>query len=172
MGTISHGHTLTNGVRHFTPTYRSWADMKSRCTNPNRGRDTANYLDRGITYDPRWERFDCFLEDMGARPEGMTLDRRDNSLGYSKSNCRWATASQQARNTRSTKLTVDRAVEVICRYARGDATGDIAKDFNISRRLITWVVQGERPWPEAMPIALRILGIENVADIRSMRNGA
>jgi hypothetical protein len=91
--------TKTHGYR-YTRTYRSWSSMKSRCRNP----ETCHYQDymaRGITYDPRWEKFENFLVDMGERPEGMTLDRFPDPNGnYCKENCRWATPEQQARNRR------------------------------------------------------------------------
>lgn len=81
-----------------TPTYRSWESMKSRCKGTGGRKNNKWYLDKGITYDPDWETFANFLRDMGERPEGCTLDRIDNSKGYSKENCRWATASQQSKN--------------------------------------------------------------------------
>lgn len=82
-----------------TPTYVSWQAMTQRCTNPNAA-DYARYGGAGITIDPRWKSFRTFLANMGERPTGTTLDRIDGTKGYSPSNCRWATASQQNANKR------------------------------------------------------------------------
>ena len=78
-------------------TYSSWHSMKSRCTNSNySGYD--RYGAKGISYDKSWESFENFWADMGDRPENTTLDRIDNTKGYSKENCRWATNSEQQSN--------------------------------------------------------------------------
>ena len=89
-----HGHT-TGG---FSPTYHSWASMIQRCTNPKRY-GYKHYGGKGVTVCPRWLSFDSFLEDMGVRPEGLTLERKDVSGNYEPSNCKWATATEQARNS-------------------------------------------------------------------------
>lgn len=80
-----------------TRTYKSWQAMKSRCTDLKR-HNAASYALKGISYAPAWESFSTFLADMGERPLGMTLDRIDNSKGYYKDNCRWATPEQQRAN--------------------------------------------------------------------------
>jgi len=91
---------LTTHDMSGTPNYKSWAAMLGRCTNP-RDAGYKNYGGRGISVAPEWSSFEQFLADMGERPEGTSLERRDNSEGYCKDNCQWATPKQQARNRRS-----------------------------------------------------------------------
>jgi hypothetical protein len=84
-----------------TPTQHTWDKMKQRCLNPEH-RSYRHYGGRGITIDPRWiESFENFVEDMGERPNGRTLDRIDTNGNYCKQNCRWATTDQQARGRRN-----------------------------------------------------------------------
>lgn len=85
-----------------TPTYTSWRKMKERCHNPASDQFEW-YGARGITVCQRWrESFAAFLADMGERPAGTTLDRWPDVDGnYEPGNCRWATKTQQARNTRT-----------------------------------------------------------------------
>jgi hypothetical protein len=72
--------------------------MRARCNRPHH-RDWRYYGGKGIKVCDRWnESFNFFLEDMGERPEGMTLDRIDGEKSYCLENCRWATEIQQKRN--------------------------------------------------------------------------
>lgn len=91
----THGHTSRG---HRSPTYWSWFSMKQRVTNPkNIG---AKYYFGRVDMDPRWQKFEAFLADMGTRPEGTSIDRIDNDRGYWADNCRWSTAAEQIHNRR------------------------------------------------------------------------
>lgn len=87
-----------HGLSH-TPIYRVWSSMISRCHNPNHDA-YENYGARGIKVCEEWKTFEGFFASMGFPPEGLSLDRINNEIGYHPSNCRWATRSEQASNTR------------------------------------------------------------------------
>jgi hypothetical protein len=81
------------------PLYATWKGMRNRCNNPRAPR-YKDYGGRGIAVCKRWDKFQNFLADMGERPPGTTLDRKNNDRGYSKRNCRWATPAEQSSNKR------------------------------------------------------------------------
>jgi hypothetical protein len=75
--------------------------MINRCRHKSVA-GSERYLGAGISVAPRWERFENFLADMGERPEGTTLDRKENTLGYGPDNCRWASPAEQVANRSNT----------------------------------------------------------------------
>jgi len=91
--------------RKVSPEYNCWNAIHARCRAD--GQDHDLYFDRGITVCERWGKFENFLADMGRRPSSAySIDRIDNNGNYEPGNCRWATATQQARNRRSNRWVV------------------------------------------------------------------
>lgn len=100
---------VVNGQR--TPTYYSWCSMKSRCLR-EADPDYHIYGGRGITICDRWvNSFDNFVDDMGFRPEGTTIDRINPDGNYEPGNCRWATPKQQTDNRIMRKRTGKRNLQ-------------------------------------------------------------
>lgn len=84
-----------------------WAGMLDRCTNP-KNKAYPRYGARGIHVCDRWKDYSAFIEDMGPPPPGASIERVDNAKGYDPDNCRWATQSEQTRNTsRNRMVTLD-----------------------------------------------------------------
>jgi hypothetical protein len=92
-----HGHSSASGA---SPTYHSWAGMHARCTN-SKHEAFRYYGGRGISVCKRWSDFQHFLEDMGEKPPGKSIDRIDVNGNYTPKNCQWATPLQQTENRRT-----------------------------------------------------------------------
>jgi len=105
---LKHGHSSVN-----SKTYRSWCAMLQRIRGTISTTSDPFYKDRGVLVCDRWNpdkggSFENFLDDMGERPEGTTLDKDIKGgigcLIYSKDTCRWATPKEQANHTRRCRL--------------------------------------------------------------------
>lgn len=82
---------------------KTWRNMLNRCSPKAPCR--RNYYDRGISVCKDWLSFERFRDEMGEPPsDGMSIDRINVNLGYSRENCRWATQTQQMRNTTTNRI--------------------------------------------------------------------
>lgn len=99
-----------------TKEYKCWCVIKQRCLNPNCSRYDS-YGGKGITICKEWENsFQCFIKDMGYPPnKNYSIDRIDNTKGYCKENCRWATWEEQYKNRESTINYNGLTLREICR---------------------------------------------------------
>lgn len=117
MPNITHGHSKRGKL---TPEYKSWAKMISRCTNPKNNR-YGRYGGRGIKVCARWiGSFSKFIADMGPKPSpSHSIDRINNNGDYTPSNCRWATAKEQAANKSNSRLlTIDGETKTLAEFSR------------------------------------------------------
>jgi hypothetical protein len=106
-------HGLSSSGEYFV-----WSAMVGRC---HRAADAAyaDYGARGITVCERWRTFANFHADMGSRPSGMSLERRDNSKGYEPGNCYWATRIEQNNNRRNNhRLTAFGKTQTLAQWSR------------------------------------------------------
>lgn len=107
-------HGMTN-----TPEFKIWSLIKERCLKPN-CKAWKWYGGKGITLCDRWLKFENFYADMGPRPsEKHSVDRVDNTRGYSPDNCRWATDIQQANNrTNNVLITREGVTQTMKQWAQ------------------------------------------------------
>jgi len=94
------GSEPKHGLREHR-VYRIWQSMLNRCNNPNTD-GYSRYGGNGIVVCSEWSEFTNFIKDMGLPNPDQSIERLNNDLGYCKLNCVWATATEQARNRKST----------------------------------------------------------------------
>ena len=98
----THGFSNADGLKGET--YYIWRSMKARIKNPNHHK-YPSHGGSGLTLDPRWEKFEQFLEDIGEKPyQGASIERVDNEFGYWPSNCVWANRFEQGNNRHDNRI--------------------------------------------------------------------
>jgi len=127
---------VTHGQTGKT-TYRIWDGMRNRCHNP-KNPQYKHYGAKGIKVCDKWQKFTGFFDDMGERPKGLTIERIDSSGNYEKSNCKWATWTENLRNRSCVKLDIKKAQEIRKLLKGGKTTqGKIAKAYNVDPSIIS-----------------------------------
>lgn len=118
--------------------------MLERCTN-SRHVAFDQYGGRGITVCERWFTFTNFVEDMGIRPKGHSIDRIDNNDGYHPGNCVWSNWTEQGHNRRNVKLTEVMVHQIRDLYARGVFNQtQLAKRFNVKPNTVSLIINHKR----------------------------
>ncbi len=139
-GCSDHGLTGTN-------LYKLWVGIKRRCYNKNAS-DYSRYGGRGIKLCKTWENdplaFISYIQStIGDRPKNKTLDRIDNSKGYMPDNLRWASKSEQARNSSTAKVNESIVKEIKDKYKSGVTQVNIADEYNISKTQVWRIINGQ-----------------------------
>lgn len=131
------------------PLYWVWSGMKNRCNN-KKSESYKYYGAKGIKVCDRGEKsIHNFIEDMGERPEGTSLDRIDNNGSYEPSNCKWSTRTEQGRNKSSTKLSIEKVKEIRKLLAQGLSTKYIAEIYNVSYSAV-YNVKTLKTWKDVL----------------------
>lgn len=125
-----HGHTVG---RKRSPTWRAWSNMRERC------KPDKPYGKRGITICERWAEFAHFLADMGERPEGLELDRRDPLGHYEPSNCRWR---DRLKNHGETRRNLKNKDEVRKLFSEGMSRKNIANTLSMAPSSVCQIING------------------------------
>lgn len=128
-------------AKTYRPTHNSWRAMRERCMNANHIWYPI-YGGKGIKVSVEWDHFINFLNDMGVRPEGMTLDRKNCNKDYSKDNCRWATDEVQNNNKTTNRCFRYKGVE----YTVAEA----ARKFNVNAKRLLKRLNRNRSIEEAL----------------------
>lgn len=112
------------------PEHYVWRTMHARCNNP-KAASYKYYGHLGVKVCARWVSYENFLEDMGPRPgSGYSIERKNPKKGYSPSNCRWATRSEQQKNKTTTRWFTDGVFK--------GTLVECAAYLNISKSLALW----------------------------------
>lgn len=138
--------------------YKIWQQIINRCTNP-KAINWKDYGGRGIRICNRWLRgengktgFECFYDDMGPRPEKLTIHRKDNDGNYEPTNCVWATRLVQNNESRhNNMLTFDGKTQSLSNWAREKNLSRTSLSLRINRD--KWSVERAlttpmRVWPK------------------------
>lgn len=133
------------GNIYKTRLYNIWSLMKSRCFDTN-NKDYHNYGGRGITICNEWLEFIPFRDWAlnNGYLDNLTIDRRNNNLGYFPENCRWITSKENSWNRRTNKLSFVIASNIRKEYKENLFTRkELSIKYNVTKSLIDQIVNNK-----------------------------
>ncbi len=133
--------------------FSSWLSMMRRCYIDS-CESFKHYGGRGVVVCERWFDWRNFLADMGERPEGMSLDRIDNSGIYEPGNCRWTNSQAQNRNTRSNVH--------VCVNGKQMLAIDAAKELGVHQSTISRRISRGTPILGRQPLKLQVIDVQKI----------
>ncbi len=139
------GTKVSKYVHEYPDLLHSLRRAKSRCYNIN-NKDYYNYGARGIEVCKEWlDDQDKFIEWAVSNnwEKNLSLDRIDNNKGYSPENCRWVLLSEQARNKRTNKMTLESAESVRKKYKLGVDVNELSKEYNTCKTNIRSIINNK-----------------------------
>jgi hypothetical protein len=115
--------------------------MKARCNNPKHPK-YSRYGGRGISVFADWRGIESFAAWALANgwAEGLQIDRINNDGNYDPSNCRWISASENARKKRTTKLSFEQAAEIRHRAASGESEQALAAEYGVVHGTVWFII--------------------------------
>ena len=139
---------MTTDSKGRTPTYNSWRSMKERCLNPKR-HNFKYWGGQGVKVCERWLVYPFFLEDMGERPEGHVLSRKDDKGNYEPGNVTWKLRAdntkemQHARGTKTAraKLTDEQVLEIRDLREKGYGIRQLGRMYGVHHKTISDIIK-------------------------------
>jgi hypothetical protein len=157
-GNLKSGRTKTCGCKQSATTHgmsktkehRTWNHIKQRCQNPN-AVGYERYGGAGIEVCKEWsDSFEQFFADMGKAPSDKhTIERVDNSRGYSPDNCRWATRLEQMQNVSTNRnITFNGKTMSVAAWAReiGVSESCLYNRLHIGMSIDKALTKKQYPW--------------------------
>jgi hypothetical protein len=128
--------------------YATWTMVRQRCLN-KRCKDYPRYGGRGIKIARKWDSFETFLEDLGPRPRGYSLVRRNADASFTPNSCAWEPRAEQQRRRSNNALTEKDVARIRAKYKAGVRRADLARQFGVSLSHICYIIEGRRWKPAA-----------------------
>lgn len=134
---------------------RAWYNLWARY-----GGATTRHEERPTPdIDESWRTLEVFLEDMGEKPKGAYLCRRNRFAPYSPENCYWGKSRQYQCPNKLYNMNSEKAQRAALMLLQGYAVREVSQKLNVTMASIYQISAG-RSWKREMHQAkMQHLGI-------------